>query len=359
MKADIFGVAVIGMGFGRRVQIPAFACHPATKVVSICSGSRSRAEGAAREFGIEHFTTDYHECVTRPDVDVVSIVTPPHLHAPIALAAVEAKKHVLCEKPFAINAREAGRMVRAARRARVAGMVDFEFRYLPERRRLKELVDDRWIGELERIAIVEGITWMAQSSTLRFSWTSQAKAGGGVLGALGSHYIDLCRWLGGDIRDVSAALQTRVRERKENGAKVGRVDADDNFSLRLRTTDGVVATIDLCATAGAHSSSIMVFGSKGALKLEGGQLQGLRAGRPAVPVTAPHKPPANLPTSAHPLAAPFYALIDEMVKKIGGERSTVPTFEDGLRVQEIIDAARRSSKSGRTVRLGGIRRGRR
>ncbi|HXM17257.1 MAG TPA: Gfo/Idh/MocA family oxidoreductase [Candidatus Tumulicola sp.] len=356
MTPNPLRVAIIGMGFGSRVQLPVFAAHPETRVVALCSGTLARAKAAAAEYRIEHFTDDYREAVARPDVDLVSIVTPPDLHEPITIAALRARKHVLCEKPFALSVRDARHMLAAARRAKRSGFLDHEFRYLPVRRRAKDLVDDGWLGQLQRIAIVEASPWMAASSILRFGWQSRSKSGGGVLGALGSHLIDYCRWLGGEISEVSATLQTKVRQRERVEGPRGSVDADDNFSLRLVLSGGALASIDVSATAGASFSSISIFGSKGALTIRNDEeLFGLRAGRDPVRVTAPSRYPREF-ADKHRLMGPFYVLVSEMLESLEGRPSSVPTFEDGVRVQEVLDAARASSRSGRVVRLGSRRR---
>lgn len=348
---DLLRVAVIGMGFGSRVQLPVFAEHPQTVVTCVCSGSIERARAAASQFVVPHYTDDYRQCVKRDDVDLVSIVTPPDLHAPIALAALRAGKHVLCEKPFALNTGEAQRMVSAARRARRAGMLDHEFRYLPARMRAKALVDDGWLGDIDRIMIIEATPWMHPSSTLRYGWQSRAAQGGGVLGALGSHLIDYCRWLAGEIGSVTALVRTRVRKRARPDGTLGTVDADDNFSLVMEMTSGAIASIDLSATANAQFSSMLISGSKGALVIRNDEeIYGLRAGRDPVPVTAPARFPRRL-AAGHRLLGPFYTLVTEMIEHLAGKPSSIPTFEDGLRVQEALDAARRASKSGRAVQL--------
>ena len=353
MATETLRVAVVGMGFGARVQLPVFGEHPQTEVVAVCSGSIERAKAAASQFEIPFFTDDYRKCVTRRDVDLVSIVTPPNLHAPIALAALRAGKHVLCEKPFALSVAEARRMVFAAKRAKRVGLMDHEFRYIPARLRAKTLVDDGWIGDVERIMINEATPWMHPSSTLRYGWQSRRVDGGGVLGALGSHYIDYCRWLAGDVREVKATLQTRVKKRARPDGSMGTVDADDNFALVLETASGAIASIDLTATANAQHSSIFITGSKGALLIrDDAAIFGLRAGRDPVPVTAPARFPRRLGSAGHRLIGPFYTLVTEMLDHLAGKPSTVPTFEDGLKVQEVLDAARRSASSGKAVRLG-------
>jgi len=357
VAAETLRVAVVGMGFGARVQLPAFIEHPQCRIAAVCSGSLERARAAAMQFAIPHFSADYREVVKRPDVDLVSIVTPPNLHMPIALAALRAGKHVLCEKPFALSVGEARRMVAAARRARREGMLDHEFRFIPARARAKALVDDGWLGEVERIVISEATPWMHPSSTLRYGWQSRRSEGGGVLGALGSHYIDYCRWIAGDVGEVKATLQTRVKKRARTDGSMGTVDADDNFSLSMEMTGGALATIDLTATANAQFSSIFISGSKGALLLrDDREIFGLRAGRDPVPVTAPSRFPRRLGATGIRLLGPFYTLIGELLDHLAGKPSSVPTFEDGLKVQEVLDAARQAARSGRAVRLTKARR---
>ena len=349
--ADPLRVAVIGMGFGARVQLPVLTGHPRTTVTSLCSGTLERARAAAAQFSIHHYTDDYRESVKRADVDLVSVVTPPHLHMPIALAALKAGKHVLCEKPFALNVGQARRMIDAAKRARRHGFLDHEFRYIPARLRAKTLVDDGWLGDVERIAIVEATPWMHPSSTMLHGWQSRAQTGGGVLGALGSHFIDYCRWLAGDVRVVKATLQTRVKKRARADGTLVAVDADDNFSLMLEMAKGALTSIDLTATANTQHGAIFISGSKGALYIrDDSELIGLRAGHEPVPVTAPAKFPRRF-AGGHRLMGPFYTLVNELLGRLDGKPSTVPTFEDGLKVQEVLDAARSSAKSGRAVRL--------
>jgi predicted dehydrogenase len=352
VPAETLRVAVVGLGFGARVQLPVLSQHPQTAVTAVCSGTLERAKATAVQFAIPHYTDDFRECVKRGDVDLVSIVTPPHLHMPIALAALKAGKHVLCEKPFALSVAQARRMVDAAKRARRVGMLDHEFRYIPARMRAKALVDRGWLGVVERIMIVEAMPWMHATSTLRHGWQSRIETGGGVLGALGSHYIDYCRWLAGDVREVRATLQTRVRKRAKPDGGTAPVDADDNFALTLEMAGGTLASIDLTATASTEFfSSIFISGSKGALHIRDDKdIYGLRAGRDPVLVTAPGRFPRRL-AAGHRLTGPFYTLVTEMLDRLAGKPSSVPTFDDGLKVQEVLDAARRSAKIGRAVRL--------
>src|SRR6185436_10583188 len=114
MKKSPVGIGIVGTGFARTTQIPGFRDCMGAKIVSIASRNRERAEAVAKEFGIEHVAADWQELVVHPDVDLVSIVTPPSTHMEITLAALDQRKAVLCEKPMALNADEARRMLEKA-----------------------------------------------------------------------------------------------------------------------------------------------------------------------------------------------------------------------------------------------------
>jgi predicted dehydrogenase len=357
MPTDQIGVAVIGTGFGARCQMPAIAARTETRLAAVASQSLDRARMAAQTFGVPFFTDDYRTAIARDDVQLVSIVTPPHLHAPIALAALRAGKHVICEKPFAMNEREARAMVEAAHKAKRVGLIDHEFRFLPERLRLRELVEDGWLGDVERIAFVESSSWMAAGGDYRFGWQSQSKCGGGILGAIGSHAIDFCRTIAGEVREVDATLATMVKQQPRRHGAAGNVDADDNASVRLSHASGAIAAIELCATAAAAASTIIVSGTKGVLRIDGNQLFGIREGQGAVAVTAPARTRKKFPPGSHRLVPAFYTFLGEAVAAVRGESSSAPTFVDGLRVQTVLDAARRSARARRSVRIV-VRKGR-
>src|SRR5678815_2329223 len=134
MKRAPVGIGIIGSGFARTTQIPGFQDCMGAKIVAIASRSRDRAEAIAKEFGIEHVAADWHELVAHKDVDLVSVVTPPSTHMEITLAALAERKAVLCEKPMALNADEAARMVEKAKAAGVLALIDHELRFLNSRR---------------------------------------------------------------------------------------------------------------------------------------------------------------------------------------------------------------------------------
>src|ERR1044072_9616622 len=146
MKKSPVGIGIVGTGFARTTQIPGFRDCMGAKVVAIASRSRERADAIAKEFGIDYITDDWHELVAHPDVDLVSVVTPPSTHMEITLAALEQRKAALWEKPMALNAAEAARMVEKANSMGVLALIDHELRFLNSRRVMRGMLQSNAIG---------------------------------------------------------------------------------------------------------------------------------------------------------------------------------------------------------------------
>src|SRR5579884_1842261 len=188
-------VAVAGTSFGGHVQIPVFQSHPRTRVVAVSSGRAERAESSARNYGIPAHYTNFEEMLDKEKPDIVSIVTPPTLHFPMTMAALSRRIHVLCEKPFAMDASEAQQMKAAADHTAVVAMVDFEFRYVPARSYVVDLVREGFVGEIRMAEFVAHLGQRVEPADRAFDWWSEASKGGGLLGAFGSHVMDTLRWI--------------------------------------------------------------------------------------------------------------------------------------------------------------------
>ncbi len=212
MKEKV-GVGIIGTGFARKVQIPAFVACENAEVVSVSSGSLENARATAEEFGIQHFTDDWRETVSRDDVDLVCVTTPPNLHKEMTLFALEHGKHVLCEKPMAMSVAEAEEMVAAANKAGVLALIDFELRFQPGRQKAYAMIRNGEIGKIRHAK------WNFRAPhrgdpNLPWNWWSDIEHGGGALGAINSHIIDSFNWfLGADVSSVFCQLQTHVKRR--------------------------------------------------------------------------------------------------------------------------------------------------
>src|SRR5437867_12339952 len=248
-------IGFVGSGFARRVQLPALAFVPGAKATAIASGHRANAEAVARELGIARVYDDGVELARSEDVDLVVVSSTPDTHARYAIAALHAGKHVLCEKPMAIDAFEAAQMVTASEQHpdRLA-WIDHELRYEPNRRRARQLIRSNAIGELRHIELslkpyLRG-DGRPQASDAPWNWWFDAARGGGILGAVGSHLIDLCRfWSGSEITYVAGLVETFVKQRTDDSGTPRPVTADDFAICVLQTATGAVATITLSTVA--------------------------------------------------------------------------------------------------------------
>jgi predicted dehydrogenase len=348
-------VGLIGTGFARRVQAPALRLVPGVAVTGIASGSLERARSVAAEFGIPHAFGSGEALARAAAVDLVIVSSTPDAHARHAIAALEAGKHVLCEKPMALTVREAEQMLEVAERCRGLARIDHELRYEPNRRKARQLIETGIIGPVLHLDLalrpyVRG-DGRPQALDAPWSWWYDAARGGGILGAVGSHLIDLCRfWTGSEVVEVSGGTATFVPERYDEQRVRRAVTADEYASFVMRLANGAVATITLTTVAGhgpGHFAQIT--GRGGTLVLTGETT--LEVGRPGGPLED-----ASVPDDLWEQTVPnnmwarsFVRLMRDLVAELDGQPAAgqPATFYDGLAVQRVMDAVR----DGRGARL--------
>jgi hypothetical protein len=351
------GIGVIGTGFGARAHVPGFGLLDEARVVAICSERPERARAVAVEHGIPAAYGDFRELLADPAVEAVSIATPPHLHHPMAVAALLAGKHVLCEKPMARTVAEARDMLRQAQAAGVANMINHEFRFLPARQRVKELIDEGYIGELRTVSLTIFRGALADPDGRAYSWLMDQEKGGGMLGAIGSHAIDTLLWWFGPITGVTGRLATTVPERYDPASGQPRpVSADDTSALLVQFAGGALGSLHISSAAwhGA-GENLEIYGSEGTLILKAsGALLGARRGeRRLRQLTI--EPPADpaVPEETPPSVALFLRLARRFVAWARTGAPAAPTFEDGLAAQEVIGGAQKSAQDGQWAVIGG------
>jgi predicted dehydrogenase len=354
-------LALIGTGFGSSVHLPALAHVDHTELVAICSRRQERATAIAARHGIPTASTDWRDIVNDPGVDAVIIATPPYLHHQMVIAAIEAGKHVLCEKPLARNLAETRDMARLAEHAKVVAMVNHQYRYLPIRRRVKELIDEGYIGDPQSVSMIVFNSNLTDPEGTRFTWLMEADKAGGMLRAFGSHYIDTLRWWLGDIDGVAGATSTMVKRRRlPDSTSTASVDADDNFAFLLQFRNGALGSVHYSSTAPIDAGeSITITGSEGMLIVEGDiELFGARKRDMNLRELAiPDRLTPKLPEFSHYLTRPTILLMRDWVQAIreGDFTKNAPSFTDGAKVQEIIDGVTRSQVQGRWVDTSGAR----
>lgn len=357
MKTTPVGIGIVGAGFARTTQIPGFRDCMGAKVVAIASGHRERAAEVASEFAIEHVAADWQELVEHPDVDLVSIVTPPATHMEITLAALAQRKAVLCEKPMALNAAEAGRMVEKAREANVLALIDHELRFLNSRRTMRGMLQTGAVGMVRHCNYVFRSDYRSLADR-GWDWWSDADMGGGTLGAIGSHVIDSFRWmLSTEVSRTLGMLTTHIKERPDKSSGGMRpVTTDDEAKLLFHFADGphtqgaTGAAALSVVESGKYENRLEIYGTKGALMVEEtGELWLSPAGsgtwRP-VQVDQDHMAQGMRESS---WSRGFTAFACRIVEAIRSGRKTVEgaaAFADGYRVQLVLDAVRESNERG-------------
>jgi predicted dehydrogenase len=352
-------VGIIGVGFGAQVYVPAFRSE-GFDVAAICSRNRDKAVQAGKTADIRDVYTNPDELIARDDLDAIAIATPPNAHRELAVAALRAGKHVLCEKPFAMTAKEAAEMRDAAERSGRTAMVGHEFRHTPQRAYIKALLDDGYIGGFQLCTIELFLDRYVTAEPRPLTWLARDEHGGGLLGALGSHYIDGLRHWFGEVASVTGRLAVlRPDVRDPATGKIVQADADDTFQFTLEFANGGIATmIASFAATPARGAKIAVMGTRGTLiaeqpgpnPLENGIVVASRDGAPPQPLpTPPHYTPFS--DSRDPRLMAFRLLVRDFARGIDQQMSPSPSFTDGLRCQEVLDAVRESSRTGRAVKL--------
>ena len=362
MKKSPVGIGIIGTGFARTTQIPGFRDCMGAKIVAVASRNRERAEAIAKEFGIEHVAADWQELVAHRDVDLVSIVTPPSTHMEITLAALDHRKAVLCEKPMALDANEARRMVEKAKATGVLALIDHELRFLNSRRVMRGMLQSGAIGSVRHCNYVFRSDY--RSIVRPWDWWSDEKMGGGALGAIGSHVVDSFRWvLSAEVTKVLGMLTTHIKQRSDKTTGGMRaVTTDDEAKLLFHFSDGPhtegatgAASISV-VESGKYENRLEIYGTKGALMVEEtGELwlspTGASAWRP-VQVEQDHMAQGMREGSWSRGFTAFSVAICDAMRAGKTTVKDAATFEDGYRVQLVLDAIRASNESGCWVTVG-------
>lgn len=325
-EKDTVRVGIIGQGFGGRVVAPTFNATEGCRVVDVVSPRDDQA---------------VTELCARPDVDLISVHSPPFMHLDHVRRAIEGGHAVMCDKPFGLNAVESKQMCELASDAGILNLINFEFRYHPIRRKLRELVLDGVPGNVEHVQWTSFMGWW-RSPTLRYRWVFDASRGGGWARAAGSHCIDYIRWTFGDITEASGALRTTIVERPDIDGAMHRCTAEDGFIATMRTERNVWAMLDATSTAAVDLlSHVTVIGSDGVLELLNDSVHEI-GGRivlhTAEATTEQLRIEPWADGTAHDDGAmgPWLKVVCDAVRA-GGVGPEGATFADGLAVARVLD----------------------
>jgi predicted dehydrogenase len=336
-------VGVIGTGFGSSTHIPAFKQSAEFEVVAVVSRRREKAEQVARDASVAWFSDDYRSMLREVDLDVVSIAVPAALHREIVLASAAAGRHILCEKPFATSVAEAQEMLAAVEAAGVGHTINHEFRMIPARQEFRRLVSEGFLGTTFDVRAVQDVG-MLLNPARGWSWWSDRNQYGGIMQAFTSHLIDFLLWTFGDIVSVSALTDTFIRTRRAEDGTMREVTSDDQNVSLVRFAAGGTGHIHVSGVyRSTRTLTIEAQGSDGSLSIENNQLLAAREVGKFEPVE-PRGGIAEGSTGAVALMTAYLPHVARVFR--GGQDDVVATFEQGVRVQAVMDAIHQSSASG-------------
>jgi predicted dehydrogenase len=361
-------VAMIGYQFMGRAhsnawrQVGRFFDTPLEPVLKVvCGRNEADVKKAADKLGWEETATRWEDVVSRKDIDVIDICTPGDSHLPIALAAAEAKKVVFCEKPLANTLPEAEQMLAAVKRAGVLHMLCHNYRRCPAVTLAKELIESGKIGQIYHFRGSYLQDWIVDPQFPRVWRLEKSRAGSGALGDIGSHSLDLGRYLVGEIAEVSGFMKTFIGERPlPDGKGKGVVDVDDAAYAHLRFANGALGSVEASrfALGRKNYNTFEINGSKGSicfnlermneleLYIEDGKDSGFRtilATDAKHPYVQAWWPPGHILGYEHS----FTHTVADLISAVKTQKLPTPNFEDGVINQRVLDAIERSSGSRR------------
>jgi len=381
MAGKTINVGLIGYGFMGKAHSNGYLSAPkyfnlkAEPVLKVLCGLEADvAEAFADQWGWESATTDWKEVVGRDDIDLVDISTPNNVHKAIAVAAAKAGKHILCEKPLAMNAAEGEAMVEAAAAAKVVNMVNHNYRRVPAVALAKQMIDAGELGDIYHFRGVYLQDWIVDPKFPLVWRLRKELTGSGVHGDLNAHIIDLALWLVGPIAEVTGMMKTFITERPLPASEgslsaspsgtMGKVTVDDAAAFLARFENGAIGTFESSrfATGRKNGQRFEINGSKGSIVFELERLNELqfyndsdatgRHGFRLIQVTeASHPYIANYWPAGHIIGweHTFINAVADVINGIVDGAPVHPTFADGLVTQEVLDAVEQSAASGMWV----------
>jgi predicted dehydrogenase len=358
-------VGLIGTsGYAGGDLLPALTRHPRAEVVAICGRNRERAQELADKFSIQQVFTDYREMIDADILDALVIASPDDLHYPMTMYALEARLHVLCEKPVAMNADQARAMYEKAEAIGVKHLVMFTWHWMPYFQYVHNLLAD-YIGQCYQASFS---FLMGFGRAGQYAWRFDAQRSTGTLGDFGAHMIELATWYLGDIAKVSGQLTAFVQRPAPDGQAL--VAANDAALLSVQFASGAQGVIQLSAVAHLGEKGavqqITLYGEKGTLDVtvtyegpEAGAV--IRAQRSHETAFTTLPVPESLWGGVDRTQG-FFGQVDEFLRSqsvgsrlfidaIVDDKPASPNLYEGLKVQECIDGALESHKTGRWVTL--------
>ncbi|MEO1016841.1 MAG: Gfo/Idh/MocA family oxidoreductase [Pseudomonadota bacterium] len=390
MQSAQIGVGLIGTGFMGACHAQAYiaashAFEPELRpaLATVADNAPGAAAAAAARFGFARSTEDWRELVVSPDIELVSITTPNFMHKEMALTAIEAGKHVWCEKPLALNAADAKLLAEAAKERGVVCLGGYNYLRSPAVAFAKRLIEAGELGSIASMRALFDEDYMA-SPAVPFSWRCRNEtAGSGAVGDMASHVVSLMRFLVGPITEVSAVMRTSIAERPAPVAGAGRedrsgqaavdwnrmepVENEDVVEAILRFANGAIGHLGSSRIAWGRKNGLdfEIFGSLGALRFSQERFNEIQLFRPSdrqddngyrtIFMGPAHPPYARFnPAVGHGLGFNELKVAEaaHLLDAIAGKCAPYPDFQEGYEIERVGDALLESADARRWVSIG-------
>ncbi|HGE71661.1 TPA: Gfo/Idh/MocA family oxidoreductase [Candidatus Poribacteria bacterium] len=379
MAEKEYGVGIVGYGFIGKMHTYAYKSIPIyynpvpanVRLVGVCTSKKETAEQAVKHGGFEFGTTDYHDLLKRDDIHIINCCTPNHLHKDILISAIKAGKHIYCDKPLTINIEDARQIIDEVKKSNIVNQMTFQYRFIPAIMRAKQLIDEGILGEpMSFRAMYLHAGYIDPDRPM--SWRLDINQGGaGALFDLGSHVLDLIRYLLGECESVFATTETYIKQRPVTKGSKERVNVkvDDLSILILKMKNGAIGTVEASriATGANDDLKIEIHGRDGAIKFNmmeanwldvydnraEGEPIGGRKGFTRIETIHRYPSPAVFPGPKFSVGWERFhiASMFSFLTNVANQRSEPPTFYDGFKVQEIMEYALISAKQGTWVNI--------
>lgn len=357
------GLAIIGTGGMGREHARRLQQEKSCELKAACDLRPAELENFVKDFGIPKGYSDYKELLADPEVEAICVVTPDGLHAEISIAALNAGKHVLCEKPLALNYGEALQMEAAARKSGCVNMVNFVYRNSDALQRAVEIVSSGEIGELLHVEAHYLQSWLSSKvwgdwrSEPSWLWRLSTQHGSkGVLGDVGVHILDMASYPAGPVEKVHCQLATFAKVKGEQQGEY-HFDANDSAVMNLVFASGALGSVHCSRWATGHENSLYLglYGSKGAIKVDLDQSwTAIRLCSSRLRDSAKWE---TLECEAHPSTYQHFvrACLRHRAEDTRWRNEAGPDFARGAEIQRLLDACFFSAECGRMLELSEIK----
>jgi len=373
MNVAIIGTKFMGKAHSNGwLQADKFFDLPFEPVLKmVCAQDMDSATAFAQNWGYEKVEQDWMKAIENPDVDIISICTPTFLHKDIVLAAAKAGKHIICEKPVAMDYQSAIQMAEAADHAGILHYLNHNYRRVPAIAFAKQMIKEGKLGTIYHWRGAYLQDWAMDTDT-PLSWHfEKGKAGAGPHYDLNSHAIDLARYLVGEIKTVNAMMKTFIKERPliNDPTQKGLVDVDDAAFLHVEFENGALGSFDASRFAGGRKNRnyFEIYGSKGSLLFDLERMNELQYFDREAPIELQGFTTIPTTQANHPYMSAWWPVahiigyehtfsnaIRDFIVALATDKKIEPNLHDGAKITQVLDAALLSNKEGRRVDVSEI-----